>query len=298
MVAQRRSSISSSTISTRTYLDQLRHERLRDAKNARENFFVLHDNDDIAYNQLEASLGKLWEINRAENNRGMMRVEGGSLLPDKSRVVDEVLYHQDQEKTFESLEVAKINKEFLKKKLHELYNYNLFDKNCVTELFETVYSSFTSVEQAERELGGYLQPGENFSFVPFQSFSMVQENFPVTSTEVLPSYRKRQVKRLYEQEGAWVLLEESNTLSSSLYFSWEKDSSFLFFTDDVLLLRPLLGTVNLIYAAFSSIGGILALPVDRGTLLRRSAKGVAFSLPELAFINIRKGTFPAVMYEK
>jgi hypothetical protein len=168
----------------------------------------------------------------------------------------------------------------------------------VTELFETVYSSFTTIKQAEKELGGYLQPGENFSFVPFLSFNMVQKNFPAASIEILPSYRKRQLENLYEKEGAWVYLEESNTITSSLYYSWEKDSAFLFFTDDVFLLRPFMGTMNLLYAAISSLGGVLTYPVDNGSLLKRSVKGMVFSLPELAFINIRKGTFPAAVYEQ
>jgi hypothetical protein len=34
------------------------------------------------------------------------------------------------------------------------------------------------------------------------------------------------------------------------------------------------------------------LPLDRGELLTSGLKGAFFSLPELAFFNIRKGSFP------
>jgi hypothetical protein len=38
--------------------------------------------------------------------------------------------------------------------------------------------------------------------------------------------------------------------------------------------------------------GLAMLPLDGGTLLTAGLKGAFFSLPELAFFNIRKGSFP------
>jgi hypothetical protein len=34
------------------------------------------------------------------------------------------------------------------------------------------------------------------------------------------------------------------------------------------------------------------LPADAGTLLRDALNGVLYSLPEIAFVSIRKGSFP------
>ena len=36
--------------------------------------------------------------------------------------------------------------------------------------------------------------------------------------------------------------------------------------------------------------GVLRAPLDRGRTLWSGFKGVVFSLPELAFVNLRKGT--------
>lgn len=275
----------------RTYFDQLRIERERDAKYTKELFFSAPENENIAYNQLESALGRLWEIKRTDTE--MVRIEGGPLLPGKSGLVLEAT-NTEKEDLLRAHTQAEANAALFEKQLLEAYNYNLFYKNCVTELFETLYSSFKTTEQSKKELGGYLTPGDHFSFVPFKSFDLVQKVFPVTTVEILPSYRKRQLEKRYDQNGVRSLLEESNTLTSKVYDPWEGDSTFLFFTDSALLLRPVLGAINLLYAAVGSVGGILTSPLDRGDLLKRSVRGMVFSLPELAFINIRKGTFPAV----
>jgi hypothetical protein len=193
-----------------------------------------------------------------------------------------------------ALTTAEANVALFEKKLREIYHYDLFYRNCVTELFEILYSSFNTTEKSIKELGGYLAPGDQFSFIPFKSFHLVQKHFPVATVEILPSYRIRQLEKQYEQNGVRSLLVESNTLTSKVYDPWEEDSTFLFFTDNTVLFRPVLGTMNLLYAAVGSVGGILTAPLDRGSLLKRSVKGMIFSFPELAFMNIRKGTFPAV----
>jgi hypothetical protein len=86
-------------------------------------------------------------------------------------------------------------------------------------------------------------------------------------------------------------LRESNTLSSTLYESRSKDTPFLFFTDDSLLLRPLLGALNVGYAALYGVAGIVRLPFDNGVSFNQAARGAFYSLPELAFGNIRKGSY-------
>jgi hypothetical protein len=39
---------------------------------------------------------------------------------------------------------------------------------------------------------------------------------------------------------------------------------------------------------------VFVLPFDRGTTLWSGLKGIAFSLPELVFVNLRKGSFDGV----
>ena len=283
-------------ISRRTSFEQIRYVKLRNTRGSRDYFFSAREDVDIAYNQLEAHLGRLWEIDHVGKNKGMMRIEAGSLMPGRSGQVKKPI-SMDPQDLLRFIEISGMNTSLLESEFLSVYGYNLFDKNCVTELFETVYSTFPTIDQAERELGGYLPVGEYFSFVPFRAFQLVQQSFPVTAIEILPSFRKRQLDTLYEQRGPVALLTESNTLTSEIYSSWEEDSTFLFFTDDTLVWRPVFGVLNLLYATSGSLGGIFSFPVDGGSLLRRSLRGMIFSLPELAFFNIRKGTFPAVAYE-
>ena len=44
----------------------------------------------------------------------------------------------------------------------------------------------------------------------------------------------------------------------------------------------------------ASVAGVVALPFDRGRTFWAGLKGIVFSLPELFFVNIRKGSFDYV----
>jgi len=97
---------------------------------------------------------------------------------------------------------------------------------------------------------------------------------------------------MYEHENpVAVFLRESNTLTSAVYRHNPDDSIFVFFTDDAVLARPLLGAVNLAVGLAASAVGLVTLPADGGKTLWAGLKGAVFSLPELFFQNIRKGSF-------
>jgi hypothetical protein len=91
-----------------------------------------------------------------------------------------------------------------------------------------------------------------------------------------------------------VYLRESNTLTSTLFRRGAHDSFFVFFTDDVVAPRPLWGTVNLLAGLGASAVGLALAPVDHGATLRAGLRGALFSLPELAFVSLRKGSFDYV----
>ncbi|MCP4176190.1 MAG: hypothetical protein GY756_00315 [bacterium] len=287
---------SKESLRVRTYFEQIKIEHSHYAKEVKSYFFSNLKNEDISFNQLEASLGRLWEINQAEENGRSLRVEGGILLPCK---MDEVTVALNQNIKTSSVNINRLlnHKLLFEKQLYEMYNYNLISRNCVTELFETIYSCFSTANQANKELGGYLNPTELISFIPFMAFHSVKQKFPQSSIKILLSYRKRRQIQLYAKEGMWALLKESNTITSTIYYPWEEDSSFLFFTDHFILPRQLLGIGNVIFSTANSLCGIVWSPIDKGKLLKRSMRGIIFSLPELAFFNIRKGTFPAIAYE-
>jgi hypothetical protein len=131
------------------------------------------------------------------------------------------------------------------------------------------------------------------TFIPAVSAAVVRTGYAVSDVVELPSYRKAQLGRMNERENPlWVFLRESNTLTSTLYRKAPDDSTFLFFTDNAPAARPGLGTQNLISGLGVAAAGLAMLPLDRGELLTSGLKGAFFSLPELAFFNIRKGSFP------
>ena len=195
--------------------------------------------------------------------------------------------------------------------LKHLYGYNLFTRNCVTEIFRTIEAALrrdlltrepalagaalaARVRRASVErLGGYIEPAGAMSFIPAVSAAIVQAGYAVTEVVELPSYRKAQLGRMYERENPfWVFLRESNTLTSTLYRKAPDDSAFLFFTDNAPAARPVFGSLNVITGLGVAAAGLAMLPLDRGELLTSGLKGAFFSLPELAFFNIRKGSFP------
>jgi len=135
----------------------------------------------------------------------------------------------------------------------------------------------------------------SLSFIPFLSAAAVDSRLAVAETAELPSYRRERVARLAAEHGRFgTWLREGNTVTSTIYRWNPDDSFFVFFTDDVVAPRPVLGAVNLVAAAGASVVGLVTLPLDRGARLRAGLRGALFSLPELAFVNIRKGSFTHV----
>ena len=87
-----------------------------------------------------------------------------------------------------------------------------------------------------------------------------------------------------------VALRESSPLTARATRRGAGDSFFLFFTDHVFWPRPLLGALNLAAGAGEAALGLLRAPLDGGRMLLRGLRGALMSLPELVFVNLRKGT--------
>lgn len=248
----------------------------------------------LIYSRIEAAQGRLSDLERAQRQETPARVAEDHLLSSKSRTVRTGLQGTAEEFS-QAARVAALNRDRVRQEVAETYRYNLFTRNCVTELVREVNETFGNREEAQEHLGSVLEPGEKLSFIPFRLTAAVRAAFPSTETEFLPSYRLRQLDRLYERSGPLVWLRENNSLTSTLYTPrWAEDGIFLFFTDDTVAPRPLLGTLNLLFATAHAAGGLLLAPVDRGKLLTRSLRGMLYSLPEIAFFNIRKGSFVSI----
>lgn len=196
--------------------------------------------------------------------------------------------------------------------LDALYAYRLVGRNCASEIFRVIDSAvavpssgpdagevrFSAMEPFTGGDGlGWkpARPAQAMAFIPFLSYEIVGQSWPVTASEELPSYRNRRLAELRAGENPLLVeLRESNVLSSRLY-RWNKDdSAFLFFSDDRVWARPIAGAFNLATGLAQGLAGVFTLPWDGGENLWQGTKGSLISLPELVFFNIRKGSFPGL----
>jgi hypothetical protein len=187
--------------------------------------------------------------------------------------------------------------------LSRLYPYDLLQRNCVTEIFRTMERALVGADADETDrdavraastagLGGYVDWRHGIDFIPVVSARAVADAYRVVETEERPSYRQIALRRMYERENALgVALRESNVLTARAYERNEHDPVFLFFTDDVFLRRPFYGAANVAVGLAATLAGAVLSPFDRGKTLRSALSGTLFSLPELALVNIRKGSY-------
>ncbi len=279
----------------RALLEKLAARARRAYDQARRDVFARRRLGEGAYRLLEERAGVYHELSRGAVGGRAIRLAGDRPIPSRSAAVRLGPAVDPPAGLREQREAAQRNASFYGRALRGLYDYDLIRRNCVTEIFRSLNSAFASQEETTRRLGGQLRPGEALSFIPFVSFQRVTQRFPIRETRVLPSYRQRKLAERYAgANAARVYLRESNTLSSSLYEGSDGDGAFLLFTDDVVWPRPLYGALNLGYGLAHATAGLFTWPADRGERLRSGLLGAFFSLPELFFANIRKGSFAFV----
>ncbi len=253
------------------------------------------DIDEFSYNRLENSGGRYYEFLLGLRYGRDIRVERGRLIPSMTGKIPVTPPEISPNITEHMVKTAKSNLKKYLAGLKKLYGYDLITANCVTELVHNVNKSFEDKKEAKQALGGYMEPDEALIFIPFRMFEQARKKFAFSKTKILPSYRKRMLKKMYAREDmAGVYLREFNTISSTIYKSVEGDTRFLFFTDDILVPRPVYGIFNIVYGAVHAGAGIFTFPTDKGTLISEGLRGILFSLPELFFFNIRKGSYEFV----
>ena len=226
-----------------------------------------------------------------------------SPIPDLAELDDQALDR--------ALSLAVMRETAFDAELERLYGYRLVTRNCVTEIFRAIDAALARdlvardptltgdrlaarVRAASVErLGGYVEPVGRLNFIPAVSSASVRDGYTVSETVELPSYRKTEVGRMYAREHPLaVFARESNTLTSTLYEAPPDDSAFLLFTDGAVAPRPIFGAINVAAGLGVAAAGVATLPVDGGARLIAGLRGALFSLPELVFFNIRKGSFP------
>ena len=237
------------------------------------------------FGDLEAAGNHLAEIRRALDEGRDLRVPHHLFVPVRPGVRQAVLAPSARALAA-ALVAAREREETYAHALERLHGYHIVTRNCVSEILGELDVAL---------LGGRVAADGSLSFVPALSALVVSERYGVSEVFRIPSYRRAGLARLYEHTTPWrVFLRESNTITSTLYRRNPRDSIFVFFTDDVVVTRPVFGAANLVTGVAASAVGLATAPFDRGKLLRAGLRGALFSLPELFFQNIRKGSFEYV----
>lgn len=244
--------------------------------------------DEQHYSQLEVSANRYHEW-LVSNNRQTLRYQGEQALPVKAINLQTITLPEfSSQQLQQALHQQVLDAQQLTQQLEQHYAYHLLTRNCVTEIFHTINQALGA--ETQQRLGGVID--EHLNIVPFTAFAMVQASYPVKHITVLPSHRQQQLAKQYEQEfPPLVYARESNIVSASLYDYNPDDAWFVFFTDDALLLRPVFGAINSVAGVGQSLFGLVKSPFDEGQLLTTGMRGLLMSLPELAFINMRKGSY-------
>ncbi|MDP3335110.1 MAG: hypothetical protein Q8S55_24460 [Methylococcaceae bacterium] len=244
--------------------------------------------DEQHYSQLEVTSNRYHEW-LVSNNRQTLRYHGEQALPVKAINLPTIALPEfSSQQLQQALHQQVLDTQQLTQQLEQNYAYHLLTRNCVTEIFHTINQALGA--ETQQRLGGVID--EHLNIVPFTAFAMVQASYPVKHITVLPSHRQQQLAKQYEQEfPPLVYARESNVVSASLYDYNPDDAWFVFFTDDALLLRPIFGAINSVAGVGQSLFGLVKSPFDEGQLLATGMRGLLMSLPELAFINMRKGSY-------
>lgn len=264
------------------------------------------------YSWLEMHGNRYAELKKTTIGKTAIRLYGANLVPTKSIKLPLLTPpRQTKSQLMGALSRLEQLQAYYDAELQRLYAYHLMTRNCVTELFQSINRAFIQQAGANEQIPVRSKPKPSVNqlgdeldrlpgnFIPLVSYYAVQSNYPITDTQTLPSLRMMRLQQLYQKEPDLVVfLRENNTLTSTLYTHNPNDSFFIFFTDNQFLLRPLFGALNTLAGIGQTVLGVLAWPFDAGNLLNSGTTGILMSLPELAFFNLRKGSYRYLPYSQ
>ncbi len=264
---------------------------------ARDRVFSKRRFRELEFARMEAAANHLADLRRGTERGQPIRMARGRLVPE--RAAPGVVLDPAQRKALAS-SFRRAHDDLLAA-LEDRDDYHVIDRNCVSALFETIDDALARLAGSDspeavraesiRRLGGQVHPGASLAFIPFVSSRHVREQYRVVETFSVLSDRQARLEQMRRDEsGLWVGLRESNVLTSTWYERGRDDSLFLFFTEEHIAVRPLYGAFNLVVGLSASAAGLLWAPFDDGELLVDGLRGTLSSMPELFFVNIRKGS--------
>ncbi|MDJ0851778.1 MAG: hypothetical protein QNK04_25655 [Myxococcota bacterium] len=262
--------------------------RLEDERMA---FALGRSANERGYQALEEAANRFLEYDEALASRRAVRMHAGVLVPSaEPRRLVAPAPEADTAALAAAVGTMRARERSYDAELSERYEYGLVSRNCVTEIFALIEHALGPDGSRER-LGGHIEARSALRFIPARAFAAVRDTYRVAEVGEIRSLRRQRLQEMYESESPFlVYLRESNTLTSSVYRRNERDSSFVFFTDDAVAPRPLFGVFNLLTGLVELASGVVRLPFDGGESLVSGGKGALFSVPELFFVNIRKGS--------
>lgn len=271
-------------------------EALADHAAAREALRHASPPGERALVALESSANRALELSAGLREAAPVRIQAERLLPGRVGPPSEALWPAlGGEALRSSLARTQAQERRVLALLRGTHRYHLIERNCVTALFETIAWALGGDQAVVAQLGGRIDPAHSLAFVPFLSAAAVDARWHVSARLRIPSYRGRRLAELRASEpGFWTALRELSTLTARTYTRHREDGAFLFFTDGAVWPRPLLGAANVLTGLGESAWGLLRAPMDRGQTLELGLRSVLASLPELCFVNLRKGTNPFV----
>ncbi|MBD9360643.1 hypothetical protein [Methylomonas fluvii] len=262
--------------------------------------------DELAYSELELSATALMQLHKPRHEQQSLQLLPLTSTPSRPAAAELLGLPLPTSELADFQNSVTQQIETYQSQLQSLYGYNLLSRNCATEIFRLINQTVadisatageSTIQASQRLLGGYVDEG-GLNMIPFIAYDQIGSTYRLSTSFQRQPYRERQRQQRYRQMPQWqVDLQESNTLSSSIYQWNGDDAAFLFFTQDQLWPRPLQGGFNLAVAGGQGLYGLFSWPWDDGDNLHKGLKGIVVSLPELLFFNIRKGSFPGLLPE-
>ncbi|MCG6151714.1 hypothetical protein [Leptospira bandrabouensis] len=181
--------------------------------------------------------------------------------------------------------------------IQNLYSYHLTHQNCTTELFRYLNEMFPDGQIGNETFWDPLSSRVvSFNFIPSVAAWKLESNLGTKQRKRYLSYRN--LKRMKIEGFTEKHFKERFVPSSKIYKTNPIDHPFLFFTEEAVWNRPILGLANTVFGIGYTSIGVFTSPFDKGYRFSKGTETVFYSLPELVFFNIRKGHFPFISAEE
>lgn len=271
-------------------VQMLRDERYLDLERERAAFFSADESSELLWSRLETTAALAADLDAAATHGVALRMPPDRPLPSASaRRADLPLPFAPPADATDARDRARQRLARYRASLVASRGYDLIRRNCVTEIAKVMHEA---IEKAPRP-GVTRATAGSLDFVPFVSAASLRRSGRVLSERELPSWRRLQLEAMHAREPALhVALRETVVPAARSYNAHDDDPVFALFTDRAPALRPVFGAVNIATGFVNASVGTLSAPLDGGRRMRRGLSGVLFSLPELGFVSLRKGTYP------